>query len=134
MPLTLEIVTPDARVYAETIDSVVIPTAEGEVGILPGHIPLLAQLAEGELRVTKGAQTQLLAVCGGFAQVDGEKISVLKQCAGVVCIDGGMMSLAWMHKRPTVSVVTASRAKSGGSSSPPAKSWRSSRWPPASAI
>ena len=81
MPLTLEIVTPEAKVYSDTVDTVVIPTAEGEVGVLPGHIPLLAQLAEGELRVTKGAQTQLLAVCGGFAQVDGEKISVLAEHA-----------------------------------------------------
>ena len=67
MPLTLEIVTPDARVYSDTIDSVVIPTIEGEVGILPGHIPLLTQVANGELRVTKGAETLLLAVSGGFA-------------------------------------------------------------------
>ena len=50
MPLSLEIVTPDARVYSDTIDSVVIPTIEGEVGILPGHIPLLTQVANGELR------------------------------------------------------------------------------------
>ena len=52
MPLTLEIVTPEARVYADTIDTVVFPTVQGEVGILPGHIPLLTQIANGELRVT----------------------------------------------------------------------------------
>jgi F-type H+-transporting ATPase subunit epsilon len=40
MPLTLEIVTPEARVYSESVDTVVIPTVEGEVGILPGHVPL----------------------------------------------------------------------------------------------
>jgi F-type H+-transporting ATPase subunit epsilon len=81
MPLTLEIVTPDARVYSDTIDSVVIPTLEGEVGILPGHIPLLAQVEHGELRVTKGADTQLLAVSGGFVEVEGDRVHVLAEHA-----------------------------------------------------
>ncbi len=81
MPLTLEIVTPEAKVYSDTIDSVVIPTMEGEVGILPGHIPLLTKVANGELRVTKGAQTLHLAVGGGFAEIDGDKVSVLAERA-----------------------------------------------------
>lgn len=81
MPLTLEIVTPEARVYSDIIDTVVIPTVDGEVGILPGHIPLLTQVADGELRVTKGGQTTWLAVSGGFAQVDGDKVSVLAEHA-----------------------------------------------------
>ncbi|MSU48467.1 MAG: ATP synthase F1 subunit epsilon [Opitutus sp.] len=81
MPLTLEIVTPDARVYSDTIDTVVIPTAEGEVGILPGHIPLLAQVENGELRVTKGNETLFLAVSGGFVEVEGDRVHVLAEHA-----------------------------------------------------
>src|SRR5580692_6537523 len=81
MPLTLEIVTPEARVYADTVDSVVIPTTSGEIGILPGHIPLLTQVDHGELRVTKGSSTQFLAVGGGFAQVAGDKVSILAESA-----------------------------------------------------
>jgi len=81
MPLTLEIVTPEAKVYSDTIDSVVIPTLEGEVGILPGHIPLLTKVEDGELRVTKGNQTLHLAVGGGFAEIDGDKVSVLAERA-----------------------------------------------------
>lgn len=81
MSLTLEIVTPEARVYSDTIDTVVIPTVDGEVGILPGHIPLLTQVDHGELRVTKGNTTQWLAVGGGFAQVSGDKVSVLAERA-----------------------------------------------------
>ena len=81
MPLTLEIVTPEAKVYSDTVDSVVIPTVEGEIGVLPGHIPLLTQVEHGELRVTKGASSQLLAVSGGFAQIDGDKIRVLAENA-----------------------------------------------------
>jgi F-type H+-transporting ATPase subunit epsilon len=81
MPLALEIVTPDARVYSDTIDSVVIPTVEGEVGILPGHIPLLTQVEHGELRVTKGSQTLLLAVSGGFAEIEDDRVHVLAEHA-----------------------------------------------------
>ena len=81
MPLTLEIVTPEAKVYSDTIDSVVIPTVEGEIGILPGHIPLLTQIEHGELRVTKGAAVQWLAIGGGFAQIDGDRVRVLAEHA-----------------------------------------------------
>src|ERR1043166_1319175 len=81
MPLTLEIVTPEARVYSDVIDSVVIPTVEGEVGILPGHIPLLTQIENGELRVTKGSATTFLAVGGGFVEVEGDRVHVLAEHA-----------------------------------------------------
>ena len=81
MPLTLEIVTPEARVYSQTVDSVVIPTVEGEVGILPGHVPLMTQVGAGELRATKGNVTELLIVGGGFAQVTAEKVSILADSA-----------------------------------------------------
>jgi len=81
MPLTLEIVTPEAKVYSDTIDSVVIPTVEGEIGVLPGHIPLLTQVEHGELRVSKGGNSSLLAVSGGFAQIDGDKVRVLAEHA-----------------------------------------------------
>jgi F-type H+-transporting ATPase subunit epsilon len=81
MPLTLEIVTPEAKVYSDTIDSVVIPTVEGEIGVLPGHIPLLTQIASGELMVTKGHSTQFLIVSGGFAEIDGDMVRVLAENA-----------------------------------------------------
>lgn len=81
MSLTLEIVTPEARVYSDTIDTVVIPTVEGEIGVLPGHIPLLTQVEDGELRVTKNGQTVLLVIGGGFAQVEGDRVRVLAEHA-----------------------------------------------------
>lgn len=81
MPLTLEIVTPEAKVYTDTIDSVVVPTVEGEIGVLPGHIPLVTQVEHGELRVTKDNVTSFLAVGGGFAQIDGDRIRVLAEHA-----------------------------------------------------
>jgi len=81
MPLTLEIVTPEDRVYSDVIDTVVIPTVEGEIGILPGHIPLLTQVADGELRVTKGRETKGLVIGGGFAQIDGDHVKILAEFA-----------------------------------------------------
>jgi F-type H+-transporting ATPase subunit epsilon len=81
MPLTLEIVTPEDRVYSDTVDTVVIPTVEGEIGILPGHIPLLTQVADGELRVSKGSETKNLVVGGGFAEIDGDRVKVLAEFA-----------------------------------------------------
>ena len=81
MSLTLEIVTPEARVFSSVVDTVVIPTVEGEIGILPGHIPLLTQVAGGELRITRGGQVEILAVGGGFAQVTGDRVSILAESA-----------------------------------------------------
>ncbi len=81
MALTLEIVTPEARVYSDTIDTVVIPTVQGEIGILAGHIPLLTQVEFGELRVTKDGVETRLAVGKGFAQVEGDVVSVLAEHA-----------------------------------------------------
>jgi F-type H+-transporting ATPase subunit epsilon len=88
MPLTLEIVTPEGRVYSDTVDTVVLPTTQGEVGILPGHIPLLTQLEDGELRVQKGNTIESLACGRGFAEISGDKISVLaEQAINVAAID-----------------------------------------------
>ena len=81
MPLTLDIVTPEARVYSDTVETVVIPTTSGEIGVLPGHIPLLTEIDLGELRVTKDGHTTTLAVSGGFAQIIGDKVSVLAEGA-----------------------------------------------------
>lgn len=90
MPLILEIVTPEGRVYQDTVDSVVLPTTTGEVGILPGHIPLLTQLDAGELRVTKGSAVESLACGSGFAEVDGDKVSVLaEQAVNMSAVDEG---------------------------------------------
>lgn len=81
MSLTLEIVTPKARVYSDTVDNVVIPTLEGEIGVLPHHLPLLSQVTDGELRVAKGSNTETLVIGDGFVQVQGDKVSVLAEHA-----------------------------------------------------
>ena len=79
--LTLEIVTPEARVYSDTIDTVIIPTTSGEIGILPGHIPLMTQVEAGELRVTKDGKVAHLIIGDGFAQIEADRISILAENA-----------------------------------------------------
>lgn len=81
MPLTLEIVTPEDRVYRETVDTVVIPTVTGEIGVLPGHIPLLMQVVDGELRVTSHNETKRLVVGSGFVEIEGDRVKVLAEFA-----------------------------------------------------
>ncbi len=81
MPLQLEIVTPEARVYEDTVESVVVPTTTGDIGILPGHIPLVTEVDEGEIIVEKGGSSQSLAVSKGFAECVGDRVSVLAENA-----------------------------------------------------
>src|SRR5436190_23230667 len=79
--LKLEIVTPDAKVYAEDVDMVTLPGVEGEMGIFPMHVPLMTQLAAGEVIARKGGQEFFLAVGDGFVEVTGERVSILTDMA-----------------------------------------------------
>lgn len=79
--MLLEIVTPEGAVYSEQVDSVVLPGIEGEMGILPGHIPLMTQIAPGELVVSKAGQTTRLAVGEGFIEVTQDHVAVLTDMA-----------------------------------------------------
>jgi F-type H+-transporting ATPase subunit epsilon len=81
MGLTLEIVTPESRAYNSTVDTVSLPTELGEIGVLPGHIPLLASVEAGEVVVQKNGEIEHLAVDAGFAQVFGDKVSILTEQA-----------------------------------------------------
>ena len=79
--LQVNIVTPDGPVL-ETEANVVIATTEtGEIGILPGHIAMVAPLQIGGLRVIKDDSTQVVAVHGGFIEVRPEVVTILAQSA-----------------------------------------------------
>ena len=71
MPLKLEIVTPEARIFSDEVDSVVLPGVEGEMGIRPAHANLVTTLKPGELRYTKGGKTTEMAVGEGLVEVTG---------------------------------------------------------------
>jgi F-type H+-transporting ATPase subunit epsilon len=75
--LHLEIVTPEARVYEADVNQVVVPGVEGELGILPQHIPLMTQLQPGELRIYQNGKESRFAVGEGFLEVRPDKVSVL---------------------------------------------------------
>ncbi|MSO30082.1 MAG: F0F1 ATP synthase subunit epsilon [Acidobacteria bacterium] len=79
--LTLEIVTPDRSLVREEVDEVQVPAAEGYMGILPGHTPLLATLRVGELTYRKGRDSVTLHVAFGFVEVLPDKVTVLAQVA-----------------------------------------------------
>ncbi|HEY5043893.1 MAG TPA: ATP synthase F1 subunit epsilon [Verrucomicrobiae bacterium] len=79
--IKLEIVTPEAKTYSEDVDMVTLTGSEGEMGILPQHMPLMTQLVEGEINVRKGAENIFIAVGDGFVQVTGERISILTDMA-----------------------------------------------------
>jgi len=79
--LRLEIVTPESKTFSDDVDSVVIPGVEGELGILPMHVPLMTMLLPGELRVTRDGLETRLAVGEGFVEVSGDKVSVLTDMA-----------------------------------------------------
>jgi F-type H+-transporting ATPase subunit epsilon len=80
--LTFELVTPERIVYSDPdVDMVIAPGADGELGILPHHAPLLAALGIGELRVKKGTEEESFAVHGGFLEVLASKVIVMASVA-----------------------------------------------------
>ena len=81
MPLKLEIVTPEARIFSDVVDSVVLPGAEGEMGVLPMHANLVTTLNPGELRYTKSGYTNELAVGEGLVEITGSHARVLTDMA-----------------------------------------------------
>ena len=81
MALQLDVITPERRLLSEQADSVNVPGLGGELGILPGHTPLISRLQTGVLAYTQGATTRRLLVSGGFVEVNGDRVSVLADFA-----------------------------------------------------
>ena len=80
--LKLDIVTPDAIVYSQEVQMVTLPAIEGQIGVLPGHVPLLTQMVPGELIVRDGnGQESFLAVGGGLVEVTGGRVAVITDMA-----------------------------------------------------
>ncbi len=79
--MKLEIVTPEKILYSEEADQVTLPTAEGEITILPGHVPLVTQLLPGELTLKKGSQYIVMASGGGFAEINSQMVSIATDLA-----------------------------------------------------
>jgi len=79
--LRLEVVTPEEKAYSDDVDMVVIPGVEGELGILPLHVPLMTQLLPGPLRILKNGKQSELVIGNGFAEVTQTTVSILTDMA-----------------------------------------------------
>lgn len=79
--IQLEVVTPERRLLAEPVDMVTVPGLNGELGILPGHTPLISQLKTGILTYVQEGKSSQLHVSGGFVEVRDDKVSVLADVA-----------------------------------------------------
>jgi F-type H+-transporting ATPase subunit epsilon len=74
----VELVSPEKLLFSRPVDMVVIPAAEGELGVLPGHAPMIVLLRGGVIRLYDGAQvTERLFVAGGFAEITTESCTIL---------------------------------------------------------
>ena len=79
--LAVDIMSPERLVLQTQADSVVVPAADGELGILPNHAPLLAQLEPGTIRLRRGENVEFFAVSGGFMEVINNHISIFAETA-----------------------------------------------------
>jgi F-type H+-transporting ATPase subunit epsilon len=79
--LQLEIVTPEKKIFSDTVDDVYLPGTEGEMGVLELHAALVTSLKAGELRYRKDGEVHELAIGNGFAEVTQHKVSVLTDMA-----------------------------------------------------
>lgn len=79
--LNLEVITPERLVLRESVDEVVVPGLDGELGILPEHTALISQLKTGVLTYKQGAASRQLHVSGGFVEVQADSVAVLSDVA-----------------------------------------------------
>ena len=75
--LRLEITTPTGQVYSKDVDMVTLPGQEGEMGILPMHVPLIALLGDGEIIARRGTEEDRLLVTGGCAEITPDRVDIL---------------------------------------------------------
>ena len=79
--IELKIVTPERVTYDKTIQAVSIPTVEGEITVLPDHIPLIAAMQPGELRIKADGKEEFFSTTRGVVEVDGKTITILTDAA-----------------------------------------------------
>jgi F-type H+-transporting ATPase subunit epsilon len=84
VPLQVELVSADRKVWSGEASLVVARTVEGEIGLLPGHAPLLAVLSEGEVRITAASgETVVASAEGGFLSMENDRVTVVSDRAAL---------------------------------------------------
>jgi F-type H+-transporting ATPase subunit epsilon len=73
----LDIITPQRKAFSEDVDSVIVPTVNGMVGVLALHEPLFSALTEGEIKITSGSREYFLAIGSGFMEVTKTGVTIL---------------------------------------------------------
>lgn len=73
--LKLKIITPEKLIYEDVVDQVTLPTTEGEITILPNHVPLIAGLGSGDIVAVKGGEHIPFAVTGGFVEIKNDEVT-----------------------------------------------------------
>jgi F-type H+-transporting ATPase subunit epsilon len=76
-PFRLDIITPQRKAFSEDVNSVMVPTVNGMIGVLALHQPLFSALAEGEIKITSGSKEYFLAIGSGFMEVTKTGVSIL---------------------------------------------------------
>lgn len=79
--LNLKIVTPEQIVFEGEADQVSVSTTQGELGILPNHVSLMAKLVPGELKIQKSGKTNFLAIGQGFLQIENNSLTIMTDLA-----------------------------------------------------
>lgn len=79
--IRLDIVTPERMVYSDDVNMVIARATDGDIGVLPGHAPLIAGLQIWPLRVLTDTGETSIALCSGFIEVRPEKVTILASCA-----------------------------------------------------
>lgn len=77
MKLSINVLTPQAQVFSGEADEVLVPSVNGELGILPNHVSLLTQIMPGEIQIKTGSKTQSIAIMGGYIEVNNNIINIL---------------------------------------------------------
>ena len=79
--IRLDIVTPEKVAYSDDVSMVIARTTGGDIGILPGHAPLIAALVIWPLRIMIDEEEKEMTMCGGFIEVQPDKITILANCS-----------------------------------------------------
>ena len=106
MPLQLDIVTPEKKIFSGSVDNVYLPGADGEMGILPQHAGLVTALKPGELRYLHNGKVETLAIGSGFAEITQTKVIVLTDSAlGEAEIDEAQVEAAMNRAKEKLATI-----------------------------
>jgi F-type H+-transporting ATPase subunit epsilon len=79
--LKLQIVTPEGIAFSDDVEMVTLPGSEGQLGVLPQHIPLMTQIVPGEIIIRKDGKERLFAVGEGLVEITGHQVAILTDMA-----------------------------------------------------